>query len=153
LAAGRVFTSSNDILIKIAIPLILSFAILLNLSTIDFYLNPRYSEKFYYAAEFIMNNTSGNDTIFGEPVITNYVSFTTGREIASNYLDSYIQHLKFEGEEKVVERLKENKPKVFIEMKNYYFSTSLKDFIQENYVLEKEIKEMPNYFLYKIKGR
>jgi 4-amino-4-deoxy-L-arabinose transferase-like glycosyltransferase len=151
LATGRTFTSSNDILIKIAILIILLSSIIFNLNTIDFYLNSRYSEKFYYIAEFVTNNTSVNDVIFGEPVITNYVSFTTGRNIASNYLDSYLQHLKFEDEEKVVEKLEENKPKIFIEMKGYYFSTSLKGFIQENYVLEKEIKGIPNYFLYRIK--
>lgn len=75
-----------------------------------------------------------------------------GRRIASDYLDSYLQHLMFEGEEKVIKRLNEDKPKIFIEMKGYYLSNKkFKDFAVNNYRFYEEIEGIPNYLIYEVK--
>jgi len=149
---GKAFSISKDKIFKISILVILLLAILSNIQTIDFYLNPKYSERYYSIASFIENSTSVNDSIFGEPVITNYISFEANRRISSNYLDSYLRHLKFEGEQKVVENLEKDKPKIFIEMNNYYLSNSyFRDFILNNYVFERKFEGIINYSIYKLK--
>ena len=115
-------------------------------------MNPIHAERLYSTAEFITNNTSEEDSVFGEPVLTNYVSFVTDRHMASNYYDSYIRYLVFEGEEKVIEKLRGDMPKFIIEMKGYYLvNPFFRDFVIENYELEKNIEGVPNYSLYKVK--
>ena len=152
ISIGRVLTISKERIIKVFVSVILLLSILNNIPTIDFYLNPKYAERYYSMASFIENSISANDSIFGEPVATGYVSFVTNRRISSNYLDSYLRHLIFEGEEKVIENLKKDKPKIFIEIENYYLSNpSFSKFILENYVLEREFEGTPNYSVYRIK--
>ncbi len=152
MAIAKAFMICDDKLIKVIIPIVLFLSITSNFETIDFYLNPSYAERFYSTAEFIANNTSEDDAIFGEPVMTSYVSFVTGRSISSDYLDSYLRHLMFEGEEKVILKLNEDKPKFFIEMEGYYLSNPyFRDFVLNNYRLEKNIEGIPNYFVYKLK--
>lgn len=149
LAVGRTLTISKDWVIRFAILMVLFLAIVSNVQTIDFYLNPSHSEKFYYTAGFISNNTSEEDAIFGEPIMTSYISFVTGRRISSNYLDSYLRHLMFEGEENVIQNLNEDRPKFFIEMDNYYLNNPyFNDFIHSNYKLERNIVGFPNYSIY-----
>jgi hypothetical protein len=152
MAISITINTSKDKLLYFVIPLILILSLTSNFRTIDFYLNPTYAERFYSMAEFIRNNTSEKDSIFGEPAITNYVSFVANRRMSSNYYDSYIGHLRFEGEEKVIEKLKIDMPKFLFEVEGYYLKTpSLRDFIVKNYDLEKNIEGIPNYSLYKIK--
>jgi 4-amino-4-deoxy-L-arabinose transferase-like glycosyltransferase len=152
MAVGRTLIISKEWIIKVFIPIILLLAILNNIQTIDFYLNPKYAERYYSMVNLIENSTSVNDSIFGEPVATNYVSFVTSRKISSNYLDSYLQHLIFDDEQKVIENLEKNKPKIFIEMENYYSSNpTFSKFLSENYVLERKFEGIPNYSVYKIK--
>lgn len=149
IAIGKVFAASKDKIVQIFIPIILILALLTNIPTIDFYLNPKYAERYYSIASFIANSTSTNDSIFGEPVITNYVSFVTNRRISSNYYDSYLRHLSFEGEQKVIENLEKDKPKIFIEMEDYYSSNSyFREFIINNYNFEKKLEGIPNYSIY-----
>lgn len=149
MAVGRVLIIYKNWFVRFAILTILLLSITSNLKTIDFYLNPSHTKKFYIIAEFIAKNASEKDTIFGEPVMTNYVSFMTGRKISSSYLDSYLQHLIFDGEEKVIQKLNEDKPKFIIEMEGYYLSNSyFRDFILKNYRLEKNIEGIPNYSIY-----
>lgn len=151
IAFSKVFEMRYTFL-RLTVVAILAISLILNFSTLDFYLNPAHAEKFYYMANFIEKNTEKSDTIFGEPVATNYVSFVAGREVAGNYLDSYIQHLVFEGTEKVVGNLSREKPRVIIEMENYY--TGMKDFqkfISENYILTKEIGGIPKYLIFRYK--
>ena len=149
---GRVLITSKDWIIKIIFSLILLLAIINNAPTIDFYLNPSYAERYYSISSFIENRTSINDSIFGEPVITNFISFSTNRRISSNYLDSYLRHLVFEGEDKVIENLEKNKPKIFIEMENYYLSDFyFRDFILNNYEFERKFEGMPSYSIYRLK--
>ncbi len=151
LATSAAFVFSKNKIAKAFILLILIFSVLFNLQTIDFYLNPLYAHKFYLMVDLVEKNAGTNETIFGEPVATNFISFVTNRKIAGNYLDSYPFHLKFEGYEKVLSILKEEKPKVLIGMKvkneSYFpFEEILKD-----YELEKVIEGVPTYFLFKRK--
>jgi hypothetical protein len=152
MAIGRTLIVSKEQIVKIIIPVILLLSIISNLQTIDYYLNPSHAEKFYYMAEFILTNTSKRDSIFGEPVMTNYISFITGRRISSDYLDSYPQHLAFEKEEKVVQDLEKDRPKFIIDMENYYLvNPFFNGYIQEKYELKLKIQGTPNYFVYEIK--
>lgn len=153
LGIGRTFSLSEDRFVKVSILVILSLSIALNLETIDFYTNPHHAKKYYSLVEYIANKTSEEDKVFGEPVATNFVSFLTGRGISSDYLDSYLQHLIFEGEEKVIQRIEGDKPRIFIEMEGYYLSNPrFKDFVLRNYVLEKKLEGVPAYSLYMLKG-
>jgi hypothetical protein len=153
MAVGRVFFTAKDLIVRTFIPIVLFLSLVSNIKTVDFYLNPVHAEKFYYIAEFVRNKTSEKDAIFGEPVMTNYVAFVSRRRISSNYLDSYLQHLTFEGEKNVIDRLKKDMPKLLIEAENYYGSNPyFKDFILNNYKLEKSIGGFPGYFIYSIKS-
>jgi len=138
--------------VKIAVLTLLIISLIINFKTFDFYFNPVHSKKFYHVTDIIRENTEKNDTIFGEPVMTNYVSFVTGREIAGNYLDSYVPHLVFDGTEKVVENLNKEKPKIIIEMKNYY--TTLPEFglVFKDYILIEEVEGLPKYLIYMVKS-
>jgi Gpi18-like mannosyltransferase len=123
-----------------------------NLQTFDYYLNPIHSKKFIYAANIVEKNTGKDDKIFGEPVMTNYISFVTGRKIVSDYFDSYIQHLRVEGIEKIADALEKDKPKIFIEMEGYYSSLpELNLLISKNYYLIEKVKDMPSYLIYRLK--
>lgn len=145
-------TKSKDKLLYFVIPVILLLSLSSNFQTIDFYLNPTNAKRFYYTAEFIVNNTSDKDSIFGEPILTNYVSFVTNRRISSNYYDSYVGHLMFEDEKKVIQNLEKDMPKFVIEMEGYYLSNPyFRDFILNNYQLEKKIDGIPNYYIYRIR--
>jgi hypothetical protein len=152
ISIGKTFTESKDKIIQLSILVILVLSIVSNIPTIDFYLNPKYSERYYSIANFIENKTSINDSIFGEPVITNYVSFITNRRISSNYLDSFMRHLIFEGEQNVVNNLERDKPKIVIESDNYFLSNpSFRSFILNNYNFERKFEGLPNYSIYFIK--
>ena len=151
IAIGKILTISKDKIVQITILIILVLSVFTNIPTIDFYLNPKYAERYYYLTSLIENKTSINESIFGEPVITNYISFVTNRKISSNYLDSYLRHLAFEGEPKVIENIQRDKPKIIIDMENYYMSNPyFKDFISNNYVFEEELKGTPNYLIYRL---
>jgi len=149
IATGRTLILSRDWIIRIMISIILFLSIVSNTTTLDFYLNPSYAKKYYSIGEFIQNNTSEHDKIFGEPVVTNYVSFVTGRKISSGYLDSYLQHLMFEGEEGVIQNLDKEKPKFIIEMENYFMGNSyFMNYITKNYKFKIKIAGTPSYFIY-----
>ncbi len=149
MAVGRVLIIYKEWIVKIIIPIILLLAILGNIQTIDFYLNPKYAERYYYIASFIENNTSINDSIFGEPSIINYISFVKNTRISSNYFDSYLRHLIFESEEKVINNLEKQKPKFIIDMEGYYISNPyFRDYLQSKYSLKKTVEGIPEYFIY-----
>lgn len=158
MAVGRSLTVSKDLIIRASLLFIIFLSVVSNPQTIDFYLNASNAEKFHHIAEFVKNGTSAADKIFGEPTAINFVSFIAGREISGNYLDSYLQHLTFEGVEKVVENLEKYKPTIFIEMelegKPYYLGNShFRDFVSDNYGLEKSFEGVPSYFLYELRIR
>jgi 4-amino-4-deoxy-L-arabinose transferase-like glycosyltransferase len=151
MAIGRTLIISKERIVQIIIPFILFLSIITNFQTIDFYLNSTYAEKYYFMASFIENKTSVNDSIFGEPIATNYISFITKRKISSSYFDSYLEHLIFEGEQEVIETLEKDKPRFFIEMDTYYYSDQyLRKFIIDNYILEKRIEGIPVYSIYRV---
>ncbi len=152
MAIGRALIINKESVVKFFISIILILSILSNIQTIEFYLNPNYAQKYYSMTKYVNNKTFINDSIFGEPVATNYISFVTDRRISSNYLDSYLRHLVFEGEEKVIEKLKKDKPKIIIEAENYYLSNPVfKDFILKNYKLEKVFEGFPKYSIYALR--
>lgn len=158
IAVSRSLFISRDLITRLLIISLLLFSIISNVKTIDFYLNPAYAKKFHQVARFIENNTDENGKIFGEPVVSNYVSFTTGRSMSANYLDSYLSHLRFEGEEKVIKKIEEDKPQIFIEMKlnnNYYYLSNpyFKNFILKNFELRRVVGDTPTYLLYAEKLR
>jgi hypothetical protein len=148
IAVGRVLCLKySDV--RAVILVIFSFFILLNLQTVDFYLNPVHAQNFLAITKLVEENTLKGEKIFGEPIMTSYVSLVTGREVAGNYFDSYLQHLTFEGTDKVVKKLEADKPKVVIEMESYYLTDSvLRDFILGKYRLVKSLEGVPSYSVY-----
>jgi len=149
---GKSFYECDDKVIKVVIPIFLVLSIIANRQTLDFYLNPVYAKRYYQIVDFVENRTSLDESIFGEPVITNYISFITDRRISSNYFDSYLVSLKFEGEKNVIKRLEKDKPKIFIETNHYYsFNPHFRSFITNNYILEKKFKGVPNYSIYTLR--
>jgi len=152
IAIGKALLSAKDKIIQISIIAILALALLSNVPTIDFYLNPKYAERYYSIASFIENNTAANDSIFGEPVAVSYASFVTNRRISSNYLDSYLRHLTFEGEDKVIKNIEKDKPQIFIEMESYYSSNPyFRDFLFKKYDFDRKLEGIPNYSIYRLK--
>lgn len=148
-ATGNLLLGTKEKLVKILIILIFTISIFHNLPTFDFYMNPKSSEAFVQITQFIEQSTSYNDTIFGEPVITNYVSFMTDRKISANYLDSYPRHLLYEGEQSVLQKIKKDPPKVFIEMDDLYSLTpSIKNYFSENYYLDRSFPGLFSYMAY-----
>jgi hypothetical protein len=138
--------------LKLSAVAFLAISLATNFNTLDFYLNPAHAEKFYYIADFTRANTAENDTIFGEPVAANYASLVTGRGIAGDYLDSYMQHLAFEGNDASIRVLGESRPKLFIDMNGYFTSVSqFENFVSGNYVPAAEIEGAPSYLIYRIK--
>ena len=112
-------------------------------------MNPKNSQTLLQVTQFIKNNTNLSDTIFGEPTITNYVSFVTKRKISANYLDSYPRHLLYEGEQNVLQKIKKDPPKIFIEMNNLYsLVPSIKKYFLKNYILFKTFPGIINYQIY-----
>ena len=149
IAAGRAFTISKDRIVKAMIPIVIVLSIISNIQTIDFYLNPSYANRFYEAVGLVESGTLESDTIFGEPVLTNYISFVTDRKIAGGYLDSYKRHLLFEDVPQVIEDIKSDEPRFLIEMENYYMTDQNFKSLFDGYELEKEMPGTPNYYIYK----
>jgi hypothetical protein len=149
LASSKAFMISRDLIIKISIALIVLLSIFSNFGTIEFYLNPSHSENIYFIRDYIRNNISEDDNIFGESSITDYVSFTTDIPITSNYLDSYIAYLEYVSEEKVIQNLEIEKPKFIIDSEDYYMKNPyFKAYIQENYEFILTVSGTPTYFIY-----
>ena len=148
-ATGNLLLGSKEKLVKILIILVFAISIFHNLPTFDFYMNPKSSETLIQITQFVQHNTSSNDAIFGEPVVTNYVSFVTGRRISANYLDSYPRHLLYESEQSVLQKIKKDPPKVFIEMDDLYSLTpSIKNYFSENYYPDKSFPGLFSYMVY-----
>lgn len=149
IAVGRAFAVSKDRIVQIIIPVVIALSIVSNIQTIDFYLNPTYASRFYEAAKLVNDGSFENETIFGEPVLTNYISFVTNRKMAGSYLDSYMRHLIFENTTHVVEKIKADEPRFLIEMDNYYTSDQNFKALFDDYSLENTMLGIPNYFIYK----
>jgi len=116
---GRVF-SSRSIELKVFLSLILFLSILSNFKSITYYFDKSKNLIFDELANHTLKFTSENDLIFGSAIPVNYISFVTNRRIVNNYFDSDLKHLSFEGLEKVVEEVKEAKPKIIVADANHY---------------------------------
>jgi hypothetical protein len=152
ISTGKILIKSRYTVAKIIIVSILFLSIFSNFQTIDFYLNPIHSKKFYYVSELIQKNVLKDETIFGEPVITNFVSFKTKTKIFENYLDSYLQRISFEGEGDTLKKLEKKPPKIFIDMiignTSYYLSDpNFRQFIS-NYIIIGKTDGIPVYNIY-----
>jgi len=151
IASSNIFNLDYNIT-KFTIFVVLLLSLIHNYQTIDFYLNPSYAKKFYFITNLISMSTYSNNKIFGEPVMTNYVSFTTGRKISGNYIDSYIQHIKFEGINKTIQKLNQEKPEIIVEIPGYYSSIpELYQFIKTNYTILSYVNDTPSYIIYTLK--
>lgn len=153
---ARAFTSSKDQILRGFIILILILAIYSNFKTIDYYINPSNASRMIEIDNFVNKNSGKDDKIFGEPSLTNYISFISDRKISSDYLDSYMQHMVFEGTDKVVKNLEKDKPKFVIEVrlqdKNYYLEEpNLKSFILGNYKNVFNSSGIPEYLVFQLK--
>lgn len=127
-------------------------ALILNFPTIEFYLNPAHAERFYYISSLVENQTSEIDKISGEPIITNYISFRIRRKVGGGYLNTYLSRLEYEGKEKILENIKKDSPKIFIDMKlkgNRYYSSlpKFQKFLR-GYRLIEEVEGFPVYEIY-----
>jgi len=138
IAASRAFFSSKESIAKVGIIVISLLAVYSNISTINFYFSPENSEAFDKIADYIGENSLETQKIFGEPVMTNYVSFVADRKISGNYFDSYIRHLEYEGIDNVINKLERDKPHIIIDDGYLYSIGKFQDFINENYVLSKK---------------
>ena len=115
---GRVFSSKSAEL-KIFLSLILFLSILSNFKSITYYFDKSKNLIFDELTNYTLKFTNEDDSIFGSAIPVNYISFIANRRIASNYFDSDLKHLSFEGLEKVVEEVKKTKPKIIVADANY----------------------------------
>ena len=150
-ASSKIFELDYNV-VKFVILAILLLSFIHNYQTISFYINPSYAKKFYFISNIVNMSTYSDNKIFGEPVMTNYVSFITGRKISGNYVDSYIQHIKFEGVAKTIQKLNQEKPEIIIEIPGYYSSIpELYQFIKTNYTILSYVNDTPSYIIYTLK--
>ena len=152
IAASKTFLAHKDKAIRIFIALIIFLSIFSNYTTIDFYQNPRYSEKYYFIADYIKNNTSKNDNIFGDSSIAYYISFTEDVSVTSTHLKSFLSYEVYLKEEDVIENLERERPKFIVDLEGTYISNAyFREYIQNKYELKKTVDDFPKYFVYERK--
>lgn len=152
IAASKTFLAHKDKAIRIFIALIIFLSIFSNYTTIDFYQNPRYSEKYYFIADYIKSNTSKNDNIFGDSSIAYYISFTEDVPVTSTHLKSFLSYEVYLKEEDVIENLERERPKFIIDLEGTYISNAyFREYIQNKYELKKTVDDFPKYFVYERK--
>ncbi|MCW1296086.1 MAG: glycosyltransferase family 39 protein [Candidatus Parvarchaeota archaeon] len=156
IAISSTFFSIDDKVIKGFILMIFLLSIYSNFKTIDFYLNPINTAHMYEIRSFIESNINENETIFGEPSITNFISFSSDIRITADYLDSFLPRIIFDGKENLITMLENNRPKFFIDIKvdsTYYYASEaqINDFIQRNYRSIKNVTGTPSYLIYMLK--
>jgi hypothetical protein len=157
LSIGKLFTQSNDKILKILIFGIILFAVYNNVATVDYYLNPIHAKKYFEIADFIAKNTNSSDKIIGEPSIVSYVSFSKNIPVPLKYTDSFIQHIYFENPSSFIEILSKEKPKFFVETYYldswYYFNIpEVENYVLLHYVSVLNITGIPNYYIYQIRS-
>jgi len=147
------FFSKKSKLLKPSLVIILLLSIISSAKTMDFYLNKERTKYIEEIADYIASNISSNDKIFGESTLTDYIAFSRNVSVAGNYLDAYVDYLRYLSEEKVLENLEKEKPKFIIEMNAYLtLYPSFARYINQNYVLDKIFEEKKSgiiYFIYK----
>ncbi|MCW1308140.1 MAG: glycosyltransferase family 39 protein [Candidatus Parvarchaeota archaeon] len=125
-----------------------------NLESLDFYLNPKHSLVLQKVTEVVGSITGEDDEIFGEPIITNFISLTLNRKIYKMWLDSFPIHLSYE-RDVLLTQLAQDKPKVFIdtEIEAFLYSSQLPELAQflQNYELEEEISNLMKIKIYMLR--
>jgi hypothetical protein len=116
---GRAFSYQRPFELKIFLILILLLSWITNLKSIIYFFDKSKNILFDKALNYTLS-LEKTDTIFGNPIIVNYVSFISDISIFNNYFDSDLKHLYFEGLEKVIEEVKIGKPKLIFVDANYY---------------------------------
>jgi len=146
---GKSFIASKDKFIQAGIILIILFSIYSNYLTIDYYQNPAYAKHFYDVADFVASRTSPGDKIFGESSITSYIMFTKNISVSSSYLDSFLSYLIYKDEKTVIANLEREKPKIIIDMSNYYETNPVfSQYLSEEYQKVMEFPGIPTYIIY-----
>lgn len=149
IALGRSFTIAKDKFIQGGILVVLLLSIYQNYSTIDYYQNPAYANHFYDIANFVANKASTQDKIFGESSITSYITFTKNIPISSSYLDSFLSYLIYKDERSVIANLEKEKPKIIIDMSNYYETNPVfSQYLSDKYQKIMEFPGIPTYIIY-----
>lgn len=93
------------------------FGLFINLSTINYYNAP--NSLFSESDSFFVNNS----IVFGEPIVTNYLSFANKARILDDVFDSFPQHLESE------QIVFSNSPDFIINGEDYYYNS----FFNETY--------------------
>jgi hypothetical protein len=147
------FFSNKSKLVKICLFILFILSIISSIKTMDFYLNKERAKYIEEVANYIASNVGPENKIFGESTLTDYLAFSRNVSIAGNYLDAYVDYLRYLSEEKVLETLEKEKPKFIIEMNAYLtLYPSFARYINQNYVLDKIFEENKSgiiYFIYK----
>ena len=55
---------------------------------------------------------TSNETIFGEPYITNYISFVKGNKVMNNFFDTTVRFIRYLGRGKIENLINEKKPEI-----------------------------------------
>jgi 4-amino-4-deoxy-L-arabinose transferase-like glycosyltransferase len=157
LVAGRLFVKINDKIIRILIFGVIFFSIFSNIITIDYFLNPLHSKKYFEIADFIARNSIKSDKIVGEPSVASFVAFTQNVSIPIKYTDLFIGHVMFEGPSDFISVMNNEKPKFFIEVYSlnspYYFRfPEIEQYVVQHYNSVLNTTGIPNYYVYQLKG-
>ncbi|MEM5854942.1 MAG: hypothetical protein QW472_01305, partial [Candidatus Aenigmatarchaeota archaeon] len=139
IAFGATFLKSKLFIVKFSLALFLILSFLISLKSLNFYFNPAENQVFQEITNFTLQNTNSNDLIFGSAIPTNYVSFVTNRKIVNNYFDSDSKFINFIGREKILNEVKNVKPKIIFADQFYL------NFFKDDYEIVKEWNE-PGYY-------
>jgi 4-amino-4-deoxy-L-arabinose transferase-like glycosyltransferase len=149
IAVARAFSTSKETVLKLFIVLVFILVFYTNLTTLDFYINPKNSENIYQVKQWIQNRILPGEKIFGEYSITSYISFSSNIPVAANRFDTYLDYLKFVGEDKIINELGKEKPRFVIDLEDHLISSfHFNEFIQKNYRLNKAFSGVPVYLVY-----
>jgi len=139
IAVGKVLSDSKYFSLKIFLVIILILAFYSNFKSLELYFSKDYNTGFYEVVNYTLKNTNSSDMIFGEPRSLNYVSFVTDRKIVGNHFDSDLKFINFVGREKILNEVKNAKPKLIFANQFYI------DFLKDDYKIVKEWNE-PGYY-------
>lgn len=121
------------------------FNLIFNLPSIEYYFDKRNFEELNLVNNFI-EQTKAKE-IFGEPIITNYISFQTNTKIKNNVFDTDLKRINFDPTE-ILDALKQ-KPSVIVDRKNYLESVEIiKKILETNYRVIFKTKE---YIVYELR--
>ena len=155
--AGNLFVKINDKIFRMLIFGIIFFSIFSNIVTIDYFLNPLHSKKYFEIADFIAKNSVNTDKVVGEPSVASFVAFTQNVSVPVKYTDLFIGHVIFECPSDFISVMKSEKPKFVIEAyslnSSYYFRfPEIEQYVVQHYNSALNTTGIPNYYVYQIKS-